>query len=150
MEDKTNQSLENTTKKVRWKQSDPETINKELTELVTAQRTSSDRSRSERNKTIKDAAFFWIEINEVSLSHDNSYKCYIGRASRALHHRIKNELINELIKLMDEIKLGRKTELHEKMLKKNEGKNMVSTKSWKLRQAQWQQKEIRKPSYDST
>ena len=37
---------------------------------------------------------------------------------------------------MDEIKLGRKTELHEKMLKKNEGKNMVSTKSWKLRQAQ--------------
>ena len=102
---------------------------------MTAQRTSSDRNRSERNKKIKDAAFFRIEIDEVSLSHDKSYKCYIGRASRALHHRIKNELINELIKLMDEIKLGRKTELHEKMLKKNEGKNMVSTKSWKLRQA---------------
>ena len=96
MEDKTNQSLENTTKKVRWKQSDPETINKELTELVTAQRTSSDRSRSERNKTIKDAAFFWIEINKVSLSHDKSYKCYIGRASRALHHRIKNLRVNQI------------------------------------------------------
>ena len=96
MEDKTNQSLENTTKKVRWKQSDPETINKELTELVTAQRTSSDRSRSERNKTIKDAAFFWIEINEVSLSHDKSYKCYIGRASRALHHRTKNLRVNQI------------------------------------------------------
>lgn len=96
MEDKTNQSLENTTKKVRRKQSDPETINKELTELVTAQRTSSDRNRSERNKKIKDAAFFRIEIDEVSLSHDKSYKCYIGRASRALHHRIKNLRVNQI------------------------------------------------------